>query len=380
MLLLHFLNVENGDCTIVEYNDGTHRRFGVIDCNRTRTRKSPALDKLKSLGAADLEFVCITHPDKDHYAGISDVLDYYQGKIASFMTFPLASVLTDQERLKKYAKKVLALANLADDEDIANRHLELVQILKHASENFLPDNWIEVSGDFDRLGVSGFGPVEFYGISPPKRMRGQIAQMVLDPNEIATVNNNEISVAIEMHYAGRRIVLGGDSVDENWEWHRKYRAKVNATIASNVVKLPHHGSRYDNSPETLDDFFDGIDDSIAIISAGGRIHPDFETIEKLQSLPCTRLCTNLFNPDERALKRIYNNGALTSRLRHYLNVYASPLVARPTPCKGDIVVSISPDGAISSQTEYNTVCGCTKSFSASGLPTLPSTPAIRSVP
>lgn len=376
MLLLHFLNVENGDCTIVEYIDGADRKFGVVDCNRTRTRKSPALDKLKSLGATSLEFVCVTHPDKDHYAGISDVLHYFEGKIASFMTFPLASILTDKKRLKAYANKILALASLSDDEDIANRHLELVEILKHATEKFLPDNWIEVTGDFDRLGISGFGPVEFYGISPPKKMRGQIVQMALNPDTIASVNNNEISVAIEIHYAGRRIVLGGDSIDENWQWHRRYRAKVSATIASNVVKLPHHGSRYDNSAETLGEFFEGVEDSIAVISASGRSHPDFETIEKLQGLPCTRLCTNLFNPDERSLKRIYNNGALTARLRHYLNVYATPIAARPTPCKGDIVVSISPNGAIESQTEHNTVCNCTKTFSALGVPALPSAPAL----
>lgn len=376
MLLLHFLNVENGDCTIVEYIEGTNRRFGLIDCNRIPSRQSPALDKLKSLGATHLEFVCITHPDKDHYAGIFDVLEYYQGRISSFLTFPLASLLTDRKRLKEYAKKILKLAELADDEDVASRHLELVQIIKHATENFLPDNWIEVSGDFDRLGISGFGSVEFYGISPPRKMRGHIAQMTLNPDQFATVNSNEVSIAIEVHYAGRRIVLGGDAVDENWQWHRKYRTKVGTTISSSLVKLPHHGSRYDNSSQTLDDFFSGMEDSIAIISAGGRSHPDFETIEKLQGLPCTRLCTNLFNPEEKSLKRIYNNGALNSRLKHYLNVYATPIVTRPTPCKGDIVVSIEPNGAITSQTQFNPVCNCTKSFSPLGLPTLPSAPAL----
>lgn len=377
MLNLHFLNVENGDCIIVEYINDGKKSFGLIDCNRTSRRASPARDKLRSLGADHLEFVCITHPDADHYTGILDVLDAYDGRISAFLTFPLASLLTDQDRLKKYARKLIELAERGDDEEIASRHLEFVEILRVATDRFLPNDWIEVTGDHDRIGISGFAGVEFFGIGPPKRTRGAIVQTVLDPAAFSEVDNNEVSVALEICYAGRRITLGGDAIDDNWIWHRKYRKKLGLNITSDIVKLPHHGSRRDNAAETLDDFFRGTDTSIAIISAGGRSHPDLETLELLEKLPCARLCTNLFNPNKRVLKRLYSNESLSTRLKNYLNIYASPSTEAAQPCKGDICISVHSDGSITSSTQHNPLCPCTPMLDlTTGAPVLPTISAI----
>ncbi|MDH6266356.1 beta-lactamase superfamily II metal-dependent hydrolase [Rhizobium sp. SG_E_25_P2] len=377
MLHLHFLNVENGDCIIAEFVADCERSFGLIDCNRTSTRKSPALHKLQSLGVEELEFVCITHPDADHFTGIIDVLRHYEGKIRSFLTFPLSSLLTDQERLKKYAKKVLQLAERGDDEEIASRHLEFVEILQYAKDHFLPENWLQVSGDFDRLGISGFGTAAFYGIGPPKAMNGSIVQAVLNPESFTAVDNNEVSVAIQVNYAGRKVILGGDATNENWISHRRYREKIGASITSDVVKLPHHGSHLDNSPETLADFFGGANGGIAVISAGGRSHPAFETMDRLNELGCQRICTNLFNPSERSVRRLYNDAALESRLKHFLNVYAFPLATKPQACKGDIRITICPDGSIASDTEFNNIlCACTTAFNAAGVPLLPTLPPV----
>lgn len=374
MIRLHFLNVENGDCIILEYVGEDVRSFGLIDCNRTPWRSSPALEKLIELGAEKLEFVCITHPDKDHYAGILDVLNHYDGRIGMFMTFPLSSLLTDKKRLKKYAAKVIELADIAEDEDIAARHLEFVEILFHAQNTFLPDKWIEISGDYDRIGVGGFGSAEFYGISPPRKMRGAITAMALGQDPLSSISNNEVSVAIQIAYGGRKIVLGGDTTDENWRWHRNFRQRTSLTISAEVVKLPHHGSEKDNSDETLRDFFEGGHNSIAVISANGRGHPDFKTLDTLDGFPCHRLCTNLFNPNEQSLKRIYNNEALSTRFRHYLNVYSTPQSARAQPCKGDIIIEVREDGSINTYTEHNTLCPCTRM--ANGIPYLPSFPAL----
>lgn len=374
MIRLHFLNVENGDCIILEYVSDDARSFGLIDCNRTPSRFSPARDKLIELGAEKLEFVCITHPDKDHYTGILDVLEHFHGRIGAFMTFPLASLLTDEARLKKYAAMVYELADLAEDDDIAARHLEFVEILVHAKQNFLPNKWVEISGDYDRLGITGFGSAEFYGISPPRKMRGAITAMVLGETELSSIGNNDVSVAIQITYAGRKIILGGDTTNANWQWHRDFRKKINLSISAEVVKLPHHGSEKDNSSETLRDFFDGGHESIAVISANGRGHPDFQTIDHLNNYACHRLCTNLFNPNESSLRRIYSNEALSTRFKHHLNVYSTPQLARAQPCKGDITIQIGADGSVKTFTEHNTLCPCTKM--AEGVPYLPSLPAL----
>ncbi|QND39087.1 hypothetical protein HB771_17240 [Rhizobium leguminosarum bv. viciae] len=363
MLKLHFLNVENGDCTIVEYlSQSGERDFGVVDCNRTPTRHSPALEKLRALGAEKLSFVCITHPDKDHFSGIYDVLTAYRGSIDAFYTYPLGPVLADKELLKRYLRQIAAIAKRGDNQDITRRYSELMQIIKFGYEEFAENGtWFELTGDFDTLGIDGFNDVEFFGIMPPKKVKGQMVQEILgtDPADIRSLNNNSISSALLLRYGGRTITLGGDATNENWQAHRRYRERARVSISSNAVKLPHHGSRYDNKRATLEDFFQGMNPAIAVISADGRRHPDYEIFQELDRLGCRRLCTNVCNPDERALKRIYQNEELSKRLNHLLNVYTQPHQSRAVACKGDITIIVRASGEVSYETELNSVCPCT---------------------
>jgi beta-lactamase superfamily II metal-dependent hydrolase len=363
MLNIHFLNVENGDCTILEHhNTAGIKSFGLIDCNRTPGQDSPALAKLKELGAANLSFVCVTHPDKDHFSGIYDVLTAYRGKIGAFYSYPLGPILADKELLKKYVRQIGDIAKRGDDQDFTLRHSELMQIIRWCYEEFASiGTWYELTGDYDRLGVDGFDGVEFTGIMPPKRVKGEIVQaiMSIDPKDIRSLNNNAISSAVLIHYGGKAIVLGGDATDDNWRSHRRFRDRAGLSISCDAAKLPHHGSRADNSVETLTDLFGHKAGGIAVISADGRRHPDFEIFDELDKLHCIRLCTNVCNPNENALKRLYRNEELSKSLIHFLNVYTEAYEPKPTPCKGDITVTVSADGSVSSTSQYNTVCGCT---------------------
>jgi beta-lactamase superfamily II metal-dependent hydrolase len=363
MLVLHFLNVDNGDCIILEHEaPDTKKSFALIDSNTTKERKFAALDKLKELGAEELSFVCITHPDKDHYSGILSILDNYSGKIDQFFTYPFGRILTDKELRGRYLKQIADIARRGDDLELSLRYAELMQIFKKAYVDFLPQgNWSELTGDYDRLAVKGFGGVEFYGIMPPKKVTGSIIQSVMgsEGEKVKTLNRNEISAAIIIKYAGKTILLGGDATNENWINHRRYRSRTGLSITADIVKLPHHGSRRDNSEETLRDFFYGNPNGIAIISADGRRHPDFEIFPILDQLDCTRLCTNVCNPNERSLKRIHLNDDLTQKLNNYLNVYCEFLPDEASPCKGDISVTVSNKGDVSYSTQYDSFCGCT---------------------
>ena len=368
MLKLHFLNVENGDCTVVEHIKGDLRTFGVIDCNRTNDRSSPARDKLVALGAEKLEFVCITHPDKDHYSGIFDVLTHFDGKISQFITFPLGGIIADKERLSKYLSQIAEMAMRGDDEILTKKYLEFMQIMKWGWEKFRPrDQWIEVTGDYDLLGFDNFEGVEFYGIMPPRRVKGEFVATMLGADRIPKLDNNEISTALLLRYAGRTIILGGDATRENWDWHRKYRARSKVSILSDITKLPHHGSRKDNPADVLEAFFEKGRSSIAIISADGRRHPDLETFRLLDDLETTRYCTNVCNPNERQLKRLYKEAKLDSRLEDYLNIFADPIVIEPKPCKGDICIEIGDDGSIVPSFEFNTICNCTRQILSQNL-------------
>ena len=82
-LKIHFINVNHGDATIIEFPDyGGKARFAVVDFGaKTANERSFARDYLRALvnlrrhNDAELdyviEFVCVTHPHNDHYGGLT---------------------------------------------------------------------------------------------------------------------------------------------------------------------------------------------------------------------------------------------------------------------------------------------------------------------
>lgn len=364
MLRLHFLNVENGDCIILEHETYAGvRSFGVVDCNRTPSRLSPAKDKLLELGAENVSFVCITHPDKDHFTGIYDVLTQFRGRIGSFYTYPLGSTLADKELLKKYFLQIAEFTGRGGDPDIASRYSELMQIFQEAYSAFYKRNeWYELTGDYSRMAPDGFNGVEIHGIMPPKQVKGEIVQSIMndDPKTLRTLDRNGISSAILLKYRGKTVVLGGDATADNWQAHKKFRERApDVSINSDVVKLPHHGSKRDNKPETLEDFFAASTSTpVAVISANGRSHPSVEIFSELNRLGCVRLCTNLFAGKAEAIKRLHLDPSIDKRLIHQLNVFADIRPAKVQPCRGDIMVTIANDGTVSYETQYKSLCGC----------------------
>ena len=89
-LHVHVLNVGHGDSIILEYKRNDERVYGLIDSNSNAPTEPPALTRLKELGATGLSFVCLTHPHRDHYCGMYQILREYKGRINEFYTFPLA--------------------------------------------------------------------------------------------------------------------------------------------------------------------------------------------------------------------------------------------------------------------------------------------------
>ena len=81
---LHVLDVGHGDSLIVEFPRGNS--FGIIDCNvhgpsnriASGVNEAKALSFFRTAVAQGrkpvVEFVCLTHPHHDHYAGMAQLL------------------------------------------------------------------------------------------------------------------------------------------------------------------------------------------------------------------------------------------------------------------------------------------------------------------
>jgi beta-lactamase superfamily II metal-dependent hydrolase len=363
MLTCHVLNVGHGSSVVVQHrrNDNTSV-FGVVDSNVGKTHDEPkALTKLKSLGAKELAFVLLTHPHRDHFSGLRQITQHYRGKIASFYSPPLGTLAQNTQRLKKTITTLQARAAESDDEPVRSSFDEFISILQWGYELVKEGGeWIECTGDENRLAPPGFADVAIHTILPQPRVKGEIAQMILagDSSWLGhQAKGNALSLALQLQYAGHSILLGGDGTAKNWGLRRNFEAKTKSTIASHGVNLPHHGSKYDCTEEVLTQLF-GHDDTssrYAVTSGDGERHPDVEVIEWLEQNRIKPYCTNL----------IPRCGSNISKLRAVAGV--DPVLAKwiremsesrihPQVCQGDIKIHIDA-GQLSVEPEYHNACG-----------------------
>src|ERR1700722_513186 len=77
---VYFFNVNQGDSILVRLNSG---ELIVVDCNipiQSVDDEPPVLQQLRKCSAEtgeyDIEVLCLTHTDTDHYRGLTKVIDW----------------------------------------------------------------------------------------------------------------------------------------------------------------------------------------------------------------------------------------------------------------------------------------------------------------
>lgn len=103
-LIVAFLDVGQGDATLLTFNDGSRM---LIDCGKD-ARVLEALGRHMTFFEKNIDYLVLTHPDFDHYGGCIDVLARYSvGTIistsstkphAAFAVY-LESVINEQSRV-----------------------------------------------------------------------------------------------------------------------------------------------------------------------------------------------------------------------------------------------------------------------------------------
>src|ERR1700730_3757736 len=114
MLTFYILNVGHGSSIVVEYENESGKFFGVIDSNAIAGTQCRALIKLEERGAKRLSFLCLTHPHKDHFSGLYDIILAFPHGIDHFYSCPFGDLLSNRARLRKLALKLRALQERTD--------------------------------------------------------------------------------------------------------------------------------------------------------------------------------------------------------------------------------------------------------------------------
>ena len=249
-LRVDFLDVGQGDAALVTFPDGQtmlidgggRMNYGEADGDEAfepdvpRIGESVVSEFLWEKGYSKIDFIIATHADSDHMQGLTDVARNFTVSKAYFGMAP------------------------ADDVDF----IELNAVLKR--KNIA----VEMLSKGDLLDIGG-ARIE-----------------VLYPNRdiAAGISENNASLVLRIVFGGHVFLFTGD-IEKEAEANLLNSA---VDLESNVVKVPHHGSR---TSSTLD-FITAARPEIAVISVGRKSifgHPHPEVVERWTNAGSTVVIT-----------------------------------------------------------------------------------------
>jgi competence protein ComEC len=258
-LLVHFLDVGQGDSSLVIFPGGTTMLVDGggdlgLDCGPGDDNQQEPLDAdfgddsrgvgevavsrfLWSLGLTRIDYVLATHSDRDHIGGLLSVIENFE--VGQVVFGPIPASDPAFEALRRAAQR------------------ERVPIGSVSAG--------------DRFQIEG---VRMEILWPPR------------PANPKQITENNDSVVLRLCHGSVAIMLTGDIELEAERGLIESRAELRA----DVLKVPHHGSRNSSWPQ----FIDLVKPKLAIVSAGERNrfgHPHRETIERYLSCGAQMLQT-----------------------------------------------------------------------------------------
>lgn len=236
MLRVDFFDVGQGDAIFIE----------TPDYHQVLIDGGPDSSVLEKLGGEvpfwdmTIDLVILTHPEKDHMAGLIDVLKRYRVENVLW-----TGIIKDSAEYKEF-KKALD---------------------KEGADVFVAESGLKITA----------GGVVFDVFYPFESLEGKEYE-----------NSNDTSVVLRAAFGGNSFLFTGDI--EN-----KAEEKIvenGGIIKSDIVKIPHHGSKTSGSR----DFIGRVSPKIAVISAGrgnSYGHPHKEVLEILNKYGIKILRTDL---------------------------------------------------------------------------------------
>lgn len=232
-LQVHFINVDQADCTLIMLPDGRNMLIDAGD-NDKPTEKH-IKEYLERFNIKTIDYMMLTHADSDHVGSMDFVLDNYEIKnIFMPKLLPTYKAGTEQNRYSYITPDMVEgtistkvyydFVTRADDETY-------IENGEKKDTNLFPNvDFMEIKGN-DYV-------IEIYC------MGNEMYDRKLDDSQ----KKNEISPTVLLKYEGRQILFTGDSCGTSHDnFVKMYRERyINTGLIKkmdfDVYKAAHHGS------------------------------------------------------------------------------------------------------------------------------------------
>ncbi len=283
-LKVHFIDVGQGDCIYIQFPDGKDM---LIDCgNETKTNLPEAtLTYLQSINDNDIDYLMLTHTDKDHVSYMDEILeafDVYNIYMPNIKAAPgtgSSAKASLQDKIDKLDAEKLAMFT---DPDTVDTIVYAEFFWRALSE---PDCTIHLNVDADENTNSNIIRDEantyslvFYCMTVAKWASTNLG----DAYKI-----NAVSPIGILEYNGKRIVLTGDSNKNN---EPDVATRI-GHIDCDVLKVAHHGSDTSSLPV----FVQAVTCEYAIFCCGTGNKYDHPTQKAINSV--LTYCHTIYRTD-----------------------------------------------------------------------------------
>lgn len=271
-LQIHFMDVGQGDGILILFPDG---RDMLIDCanyNNSSTVRGEILDYMDDyVTDGQLDYLMLTHCDRDHVSFMDEVLEEYQ---VDNVFMPNVLATHDKVAEADIPQERLALFT---DEDTVDTACYADFFIAALTE---PDCTVTLNVDADEESNSVVitdgerqSDGTYDGATYMLTFYCPTAEYYAESDLSSAEEKNAISPIGVLEYNGFRIVLTGDSNEIN---EPTFVDRIGGQLDCDVLKVGHHGSETSSTEE----FLDAIDCEYAVIScnaAGNNFHHPRQT-------------------------------------------------------------------------------------------------------
>ena len=293
-LKVHFVNVGQGDCAIIELPDGKNM---IIDAGSGTSSTGPAvfINSVKSYikntlgdGFKYFDYAILTHPDADHCNIIDDVLNLYPARVCYRPNVEAVGTAsnpyTDQGK-----------ADLTSNAYTKNTavYINAIKAMYYVSDDMTSVVYVTDPKDESQTitGGTGDSAYTFTFYSPLSDNYGTKS----------SVSWNDYSPIMILEYQGYKFAMSGDAEETNLG---EFVAKVNAAKTDgktdkydaftddycvNVIKAGHHGSSNATTLDYLNVLTSpsGVSNVYSIISCGAGNsygHPHAAALDRIKAV------------------------------------------------------------------------------------------------